>query len=274
MCRPDTFGDAGMKNPNSRIAARFGAAAVDYDAHSPLQREAALRLAARVKRLALPAAPRMLEIGCGTGHLTRELLPALGGDWVVSDIAPAMVRACRRQVGGTAQYVVMDGERPALAAGRFDLILASLAAQWFSDLPAALAALSDLLAPGGRIALATLGAGTFAEWRAAHAAAGFSAATHAYPDAAALARAFPTDLEVDLVEERYVEPLGDPLEFVRGLRRIGADTPAPGTQPLSAGQLWQVLRALGAAGHGGMSYHLLYAIALRSSSTSQPRPTR
>lgn len=263
-----------MTDRKSRIAGRFGRAAAAYDAHSPLQREAALRLAARVERLALPAAPRVLEIGCGTGHLTRALLPALGGAWVVSDIAPAMVRACRRQVGGGAQYLVMDGERPALANGRFDLVLASLAAQWFADMPSALSALSRLLAPGGRLALVTLGAGTFAEWRAAHAAAGFAAATPAYPDAAALARAFPRELAVEVTEESFVEPLVDPLEFVRGLRRIGADTPAPGTRPLSAGQLRRVLRALAAAGCGGTSYHLLYAIALRSSSTSQPRATR
>ncbi|MDD5247382.1 MAG: methyltransferase domain-containing protein [Rhodocyclaceae bacterium] len=262
-----------MSNRKSRIAARFGAAAIDYDAHSPLQREAAQRLAARVKGLSLPAAPRVLEIGCGTGHLTRELLPALGGDWVASDIAPAMVRACRRRVGGAAQYIVMDGERPALAPGRLDLIVASLAAQWFADLATTLATLAQLLAPGGRIALVTLGAGTFAEWRMAHAAAGFAAATPAYPEAAALARAFPADLEVEVAQERFVEPPGDPLEFVRGLRRIGADTPAPGTQPLSAGQMRRVLRAL-AAGGGGTTYHLLYAIALRSSSTSQPRVTR
>lgn len=263
-----------MSGHKSRIAARFGAAAIVYDEHSALQREAAQRLAGRVKDLALPAAPRVLEIGCGTGHLTRELLPTLGGEWVVSDIAPPMVSACREHIGGGARYLAMDGERPALAAGCFDLIVASLAAQWFTDLPKTLGALSRLLAPGGHLALATLGEGTFAEWRAAHAAAGLPAATHAYPDAATLARAFPAELRVDIAEEDFTEPLTDPLEFVRGLRRIGADTPVPGSRPLSAGQLRRVLRALAAAGQGGTRYHLLYAIALRSNSTSQPRPTR
>lgn len=263
-----------MKDHKALIAGRFDRAAAAYDAHSPLQRDAALRLAARVQTLALPAAPRVLEIGCGTGHLTRELLPALGGEWVVSDIAPAMVGACRQQLGNAARYLVMDGEQPALAPGRFDLIVASLAAQWFADLPAALAALSALLAPGGHIAVATLGERTFAEWRGAHLQAGLRAATPAYPDAAALARAFPPDMAVEIEEEVLVEPLGEPLEFLRGLRRIGADAPAPGAKPLTAGQLRQVLRALAAAGHAGTSYHLLYAIALRSSSTSQPRTTR
>lgn len=263
-----------MKAHKARVASRFGAAAAAYDAHSPLQREAAQRLAAAVKALALPARPRVLEIGCGTGHLTRQLLPALGGTWLVSDIAPAMVAACRQQLGSAAQYLVMDGERPALAAGRFDLIVASLAAQWFTDLPATLAGLAALLAPGGRIALATLGNGTFAEWRAAHTAVGLAPATPAYPDATALAQAFPAELEVAITEEDFVVPLADPLEFLRGLKRIGADTPAPGTQPLSAGHLRKVMRAFAAARPGGTTYHLLYAMALRSSNTSQPRTTR
>jgi malonyl-CoA O-methyltransferase len=260
------------KARKTRIAGRFAAAAGDYDVHSPLQLKVALRLAARVGELALPAAPRVLELGCGTGHLTRALLPAIGGDWIVSDIAPAMVAACRQSVGGGARYLIMDGERPALAPGRFDLIVASLAAQWFADLPAALASLAPLLAPGGRIALATLGRGTFAEWRAAHAALGLVAATPRYPDAAELARAFPAGVDVAVDEESFVEPHAAPLDFLRGLRRIGADTPAPGTRPLSAAQLRQVLREL--AGHAGMSYELLYAIARPSSSTSQPRTTR
>jgi malonyl-CoA O-methyltransferase len=263
-----------MKQHKSRIAARFGAAAPEYEAHSQVQRQAAARLAERVKALTLPAAPRVLEIGCGTGHLTRALLPAIGGDWLVSDIAPAMVETCRVDIGDSARYAVMDGEAPALAAGSFDLVVASLAAQWFVDLPAALAALCELLAPGGCIAIATLGVETFAEWRAAHEVAGVVAATPSYPDAAQLAQAFPPHMAAEVEEERVLEPLADPLEFVRGLRRIGADTPAPGTEPLSAGQLRQVLRALADARHGGTSYHLLYAIGLRSSSTSQPRPMR
>lgn len=263
-----------MSERKSRIAARFGAAASDYDEHSPLQRGAASRLASRITRLDLPPQPRVLEIGCGTGHLTRALQPILGGPWLATDIAPAMVATCRSRLGGGVDYAVMDGERPALASGRFDLIVASLATQWFADLPAAFARLAQLLAPGGRIALVTVGRGTFAEWQEAHAAVGLKAATPDYPDAATLAQAFPAELSVTLEEEDFVEPLSEPIEFVRGLRRIGADTPAPGTKPLTAGQMRRVLRALRDAGHAGVTYRLLYAIALRSSSTSQPRTTR
>lgn len=247
----------------ARIAARFDGAAARYDTHSPLQREAALRLAQRVLALAGPTPHRVLEIGCGTGHLTRALCERIGGEWTLSDIAPAMVRSCANTLAAPRHHVVMDAERPAFAAGSFDLIVSSLTAQWFVDLPAALAALCALLAPGGRLAIATLGDGTFAEWRRAHAALGLQAATHAYPQANELAQAFPAFMRTAVEEENLRVPLGSPLDFARGLRAIGADTPRPGTQPLNAGQLRRVLQRLAADAADGITYRLLYAIAQR-----------
>lgn len=250
-----------MSTHKRRIAARFGAAATDYDAASPVQRDAAARLAERVAALPLPSAPRVLEIGCGTGHLTRALLPRIGGDWVVTDIAPAMVAECRRQATQACRWLAMDGESPALAAGRFDLIVSSLAMQWFADLPAALERLMPLLAPGGRLVIATLGDGTFAEWHEAHRRLGLSAATLRFPAMDDFARAFPRSAQVTLAEDLLTAPVIEPLAFVRGLRAIGADTPLPGSKPLPAGQMRRVLGEFSALATDGVSYHLLFAEA-------------
>ncbi|MFA7268480.1 MAG: methyltransferase domain-containing protein [Sterolibacterium sp.] len=249
-----------------RIARRFGAAHDRYDTHADLQRMAATRLAARVRALPLPSHPRVLEIGCGTGGLTRQLAPAIGGDWLVTDLATPMVVACQRQcvnAGIAAHFAVMDGEHPDLPAASFDLVVSSLAAQWFEDLPAALARLAGLLAPGGHIALVTLGSESFREWRAAHAGLGLAPATPVYPDAARLRDSFPPELAVTVAEETLSEPFTAPLEFLRRLRLIGADTPAANTRPLSAGQLRRVLKALAAQGETSVTYHLLYAEAKR-----------
>jgi len=247
----------------AHIAARFDAAAARYDAHSPLQREAALRLARRVMALPAAAPQRVLEIGCGTGHLTRALCDRIGGEWTLSDIAPAMVHGCARSLSAPRNYLIMDAERPALKPASFDLIVSSLTAQWFAHLPATLAALCALLAPGGRLALATLGRDTFAEWRRAHATLGLQPATHDYPGAAELAQAFPAFMDTEVSEESIVMPLGSPLDFARGLRAIGADSPRPGSRPLGAGQLRRVLRQLAAEAPDGITYRLLYAVARR-----------
>jgi malonyl-CoA O-methyltransferase len=256
-----------MNSRKQRIAARFGASTPHYDAGTPVQREVAQRLAERIKRLSLPQPLRVLEIGCGTGHLTLALAPAIGGDWLITDIAPDMVAECARRcasAGVAARFAVMDGEQPEMATGATDLIVSSLAAQWFEDLPGAVHRLSRLLAPGGRIILATLGEGSFMEWRAAHAALGFAAATPHYPDATRLARSFPPGMRVSVAEETLREPFAEPLDFLRRLRAIGADTPAADTRPLSAGQLRRVIRKLEQQGATAISYRVLYATAERS----------
>lgn len=245
----------------SRVATSFGRAAASYDAHSAPQRHAAARLAELIAAEALPAAPRVLELGCGTGHLTAELQRRLASaDFLCSDIAVPMVAACRARLPG-CRYLVMDGERPAVGGG-FDLVCANLTAQWFRDLPATLARLADLLAPGGLLALSTLGAASFREWRAAHTALGLAAGTPRFVDAAALRAAFPAGA-LALDEETYVDRAAAALELPRRLRAIGAATPAPGHRPLAAGQLRRVLKALGPA--PALSYQLFYARFRRAS---------
>jgi malonyl-CoA O-methyltransferase len=248
----------------ARIAARFGAAVGRYAGASELQRDAAAELSRRVMALQLPPSPRVLEIGCGTGHLTGMLLDQLKGDWVVTDIALPMVRACARNGSTFARHVVMDGERPAFRSRSFDLIVSNFAVQWFSDLQTAFSALGELLVPGGYIALATLGRDTFSEWRLAHDRLGLQAATHDYPDAEMLARAFPLEHATRVDVQRVVQGFGEPLDFVRSLREIGADTPRSEAKPLSAGHMRKVLRELAAPECGSrITYELLYAISRR-----------
>lgn len=257
----------GGKGGGPSIAARFAAAAPSYDAHSAAQRHAAQKLAERLVTLALPPRPRVLEIGCGTGHLTELLALHLPGAWILAtDIAPAMVAACRSRLDTNPRidFAVMDGCRPASAdfdarrparfAG-FDLICGNLVAQWFDDLPTALAGLSALLAPGGVLLLSLPGSATFVEWRAAHAAHGLKSGTRILPSReACLAALPPGDNRIETEQWRDTHAHG--IDFLRALRAIGADTPAPGHVPLTPGQLRRVLRTLGPAPR--LTYELLY----------------
>lgn len=231
----------------SRIAAAFGAAS-DYDAHARVQRIVAGRLADAIMALPLPPAPRMLEIGCGTGFLTRALAErGLAGDWLVTDIAPLMVERCRSALGERPglRFAVLDGEHGTPPdAGQFDLVCSSLAMQWFADPAAAIARIASWLTPRGHALVTTLAAGTFAEWRAAHEAVGEVAATPDYPDAATLAAMLPTGSPPVRID-RLVDAHADAVAFMRGLRGIGAHRPLSGRRPLGPAALRRVMDAFG-----------------------------
>lgn len=225
-------------------------AAQDYDSHARVQAMVARRLADAIADLPLPRAPRVLEIGCGTGLLTRALADrGLGGEWLVTDVASGMVERCRAALGkrsGT-RFAVLDGEedQPGFA-GRFDLVCSSLALQWFADPAAALARMHDWLAPGGHLAVTTLADGTFAEWRAAHARAGAEAATPVYPDGSALRAMLPGSGTMRI--NRFVDAHGDAGSFLRGLRAIGAHRPREDRRPIGPAAMRRVFREFVDAG--------------------------
>ncbi len=229
-----------MSGWKETILQRFDAAAATYDGQAGPQRRVAAALAEQVLGLPPGPAPDVLEIGCGTGFLTGALAPALPGcRWLATDLAPAMVAAC----SGAFPWVeaqVMDGEAPDVGERRFDLIVSSLAVQWFADLPAGLARLRGLLRPGGALAVTTLGAGTFPEWRSRCRAAGVEPGTPAYPA--------PGELEALLPGSRVGRrsfPLrcGSLHGFLDHLRLTGARTAAPGHAALSPAALGRLLRA-------------------------------
>ena len=82
-----------LSNRSAAIAQSFGARAASYDEHADLQRAVAERLARLLPQL---AAPRVLELGCGTGLFSRHLLARYpDGTFLFTDLAPSMVEQCR-----------------------------------------------------------------------------------------------------------------------------------------------------------------------------------
>jgi len=126
-----------------RRATSFGSVAGVYERARPgYPREAAIWLAGDARRV--------VDLGAGTGKLTRELV-ALGYDVVAVEPLREMAEQLRAAVPGA---VVVEGSAEAipLLDGSADAVLAGQAFHWF-DAPAALAEIARVLRPGGTLGL-------------------------------------------------------------------------------------------------------------------------
>jgi len=235
-------------DPNIAIARSFEARAEAYELHADLQASIADRLA-----LLLPPleAPRVLELGCGTGLFSRHLVAQYpDGNFVFTDLARTMLEQCRLNIGlrvrGRARFTQMDGNQPDAALGSFDLITISMALHWLSDPVASLAKLRSLLAPNGVLLFATLGPESFAEWRNALDAEGLSDGVITSPTLPGI-----------VAEERSIVDAST-LAFLRRMKRVGSATPRGGYAKLSAGQLRRAIRACDARTGGRVTWHIIY----------------
>jgi malonyl-CoA O-methyltransferase len=241
----------------AEIGATFGAAADHYDASAAVQRHVAAHLAAMAARERLPQDAHILEIGCGTGLLTQEIRhvwPA--ATLIATDLAPDMLLVAGKR-GAASQLLAMDGEAPAFEGRWFDIILSSLAFQWFDDVGAALARLHGLLKPGASLYFATMGANSFASWRAAHESLGLSAGIADYPTLETLQAMLAPYADAFACDEHHLLPERGGTALVRHFRGIGAQVPRSGYRPLGPAAMRRVIRAFDEAG-GETSYHVLY----------------
>jgi SAM-dependent methyltransferase len=126
----------------------------------------------------LPPAPRIADLGCGTGTQTLHLAELTGGRVAAVDaerrvVSHLVTRADRRRSHHVLP-VVSDMARPGLAPGRFDLVW-SEGAFYNLGIEAALAVSGALLRSGGCVAFSD------AVWRTADPPAEVRAAFADYP---------------------------------------------------------------------------------------------
>lgn len=101
------------------------------------------------------ATDRVLELGAGTGLVTRAAAPKVAS-YVATDLFPAMLERCRARVGRKASYALLDWNQPfPFLDGSFDLVLGGLT--YVQNDPGPLGEAFRVLRPGGRLALTMWG---------------------------------------------------------------------------------------------------------------------
>lgn len=98
---------------------------------------------------------RALDIGCGDGAFTGELVAAGAAGVIGADVAEAaLARARRRHPEASFERVPFDGPLP-FADGRFELVWASEVIEHVADTARFLSELRRVLVPGGRLLVTT-----------------------------------------------------------------------------------------------------------------------
>jgi SAM-dependent methyltransferase len=99
---------------------------------------------------------RVLDAGCGAGHLTA-LLIGRGAVVTAMDVSPAMAELARQAAGDRADVLVADLVQPLSFAesGSFDLVVASLVMHYIHDWEAVLGEFRRVLKPEGAVVFST-----------------------------------------------------------------------------------------------------------------------
>jgi 2-polyprenyl-6-hydroxyphenyl methylase / 3-demethylubiquinone-9 3-methyltransferase len=107
---------------------------------------------------------RVLDAGCGGGLVARELAAA-GAEVVGVDRSLGSLGVARRAAGSIGSFAPAQGrlERLPFAGGAFDAVVAADVLEHVPDLPAAVAELARVLAPGGSFVFDTVNR-TFWSW--------------------------------------------------------------------------------------------------------------
>jgi len=204
----------------------FERAAATYDAAAALQNEVGSRLVERLDFIRMQPR-RILDLGAGTGVFTRVLGKRYRKAEVIAlDIAPAMLQHARARAGWWRRpsCVCGDAESLPFSDDSFDFIFSNLMLQWCSDLPATLAELRRVLAPGGLLMFTTLGPDTLGELRASWGSVDGYTHVNPFMDM--------HDIGDALLQARWAEPVMDSerltvtyrdlATLMRDLKHIGA----------------------------------------------------
>lgn len=214
------------------VRERFSKIVKEYECHANLQREVADRLAASLEpwRHSLPEGV-VLELGAGTGFLTRNLCEMLPKrKIIVSDQSEEMLDYCKSSLGQQIQepynlsFEELDAEKFDTGSDTYALVTGSFVAQWFRNPAVTLGRFADALVPGGLLLVSFPGHQSFPEWREKCLELGIPYTANNLPNTEEMVIKLSTgSAQVDFYEDSRVVEFPDSLSFFRHLKNIGAD---------------------------------------------------
>ncbi len=151
-----------MKTFTDKIRRAFSDAADQYDILTSLHKEIGRELVKKTVRL---NAPRILDVGCGTGYIANKAKFFFPESVIVGlDLAEGMLmKASEQHTGIAIDWVQADAQKLPFKDHSFDLILSNLSYQWVLDIQAAAREAARVLSTGGNFYITLFGSRTCQE---------------------------------------------------------------------------------------------------------------
>ncbi len=157
------------RNHKHIIAHSFSEAAPRYDQVAVLQQEIGARLFERLTEVECEPPARVLDVGAGTGHWSRQLAKQYtDADVIACDLAFGMMQFAAQYPQAKqqpAEFICGDVEALPFLESQIDLIFSNCMLQWCEALPKALFEMCRVLRPEGWLFFSTFGPETLQELR-------------------------------------------------------------------------------------------------------------
>lgn len=243
----------------TEVEYRFKKSVESYDENAHAQKMIIQRLMVLLNAYSPLACGQILEAGCGTGLLTRQLKEKYTGcELFVNDLVDAM---CSKTAGrchlSPKHCIVGDIEQVAIE-GRFELIVSASTFQWLVHPAQTFTRLADHLYQGGQLVFSTFGKDNCKELRIL---TGNGLVYYSIEEMKDLLS--PCFEVIHAEENHYVLEFDNPLEVLRHIKKTGVNA-VNVQQNWTRGKLedfvYEYAKRFQVKGHYPLTYHPQYFI--------------
>ena len=261
-----------MKIDKNLVKKNFSKGAKTYDDYAHIQKYMADKLAGLIESECDEKS--ILEIGCGTGYLSRRILEHFPNSNIdLLDISENMLDKTKENLGdfSNINYILADVETYKFNK-KYDLIVSNAVLQWIENPDELFKKLKKMLSENGKIMFATFGKDTYKELT--------NSFNEIDPNCQYSQNFLSLEDFVEICEKGYsvlytkeeykLEEYSNVLEFLRGIKKIGANCALPNKRKLSKDKvklLESTYRKNYSVGNGiYATNHILYMMLQKKSS--------
>lgn len=218
-----------------QIKSAFSESVQNYHQEAEIQKKVANGLISSLRpwKDIIPEGP-ILEVGCGTGFLTEQIIKEYPGrEFVITDLSESMLKytESRLEQSERQSFEILDADKLTDPEPKYSMIISNFAAQWFSDTAIGLENLGKLLLPGGLMLIAFPGNHSFNEWYECCLELGLPLTANPLPDVEEVViKLSMGPMQIDYYENDLYQNFDSSMDFFRHLKAIGAGTSETGKQ--------------------------------------------